>query len=585
MNKLNIAILDSGVNVNHPLFKNDKLDIINYSKSNLIHGHGTAIYSIIRKVNGFSKIVNFQITNNDGTIDENILIDCLNMIYQNYNFDLINLSLGINLSERLDELEEICEKLYKKGTIIISAFDNTGSLSYPASFKNVIGVTSSEFCEKVTDFVVFKDKIVNIGAKGTIQRVAWLEPNYIFIEGNSFACAHVSVQVANFLYKNKIDLKEIINKFKEIGQEAKFNNLIKKNKKNLFAIKNAVIFPFNKEMHSLIRYEDLLNFNIVDVYDYKYSAYLNSTTNHIMKDNVKSFKIKNVEKIDWETFDTIIIGHIPIGANDLKKIRNNVIINAIEKNKNIFSFDDIEKKYKYNNLYCPKICKENLEPERYGKLYRILKPILGIYGTSSIQGKFSLQLELRKRFLSNGYKIGQIGTEASSLLFGFDYDYPMGFNNSVYIYSHDCVRYLNNCINELTKKNCDIIITGSQGSILPFDVGNISYFPLRQQVFLQATQPDAVVLCINPFDDSDYIDRSIKYIEASVDCKVIAICVFPFDIDNISSLLNKRKTLSNERFLELENKLNNHYKIPIYKLGDENHLNNLFESIIDYFSE
>lgn len=193
MNKLNIVILDSGVNVNHPLFKNDKLDIINYSKNNLIHGHGTAIYSIIRKVNGFSKIVNFQITNNDGTIDENILIDCLNMIYQNYNFDLINLSLGINLFERLDELEEICEKLYKKGTIIISAFDNTGSLSYPASFKNVIGVTSSEFCEKVTDFVVFKDKIVNIGAKGTIQRVAWLEPNYIFIEGNSFACAHVSV--------------------------------------------------------------------------------------------------------------------------------------------------------------------------------------------------------------------------------------------------------------------------------------------------------------------------------------------------------------------------------------------------------
>ena len=40
MNKLNIAILDSGVNVNHPLFKNDKLEIINYSKSNLIHGHG-----------------------------------------------------------------------------------------------------------------------------------------------------------------------------------------------------------------------------------------------------------------------------------------------------------------------------------------------------------------------------------------------------------------------------------------------------------------------------------------------------------------------------------------------------------------
>lgn len=585
MNKLKIAILDSGVNVNHSLFKNDKTKVINYSESNLTYGHGTAIYNIIRKVNSFSEIINFQITNNDGTIDENILIDCLSMIYQKYNFDLINLSLGINLSERLNELEEICEKLYKKGTIIISAFDNTGSLSYPASFKNVIGVTSSELCEKVTDFVVFKDRIVNIGAKGSIQRVAWLEPNYIFIEGNSFACAHVTVQAANFLSKNKVGIKELINKFKEISQEAEFNNSCNRNKKKLFTIKNAVIFPFNKEMHSLIRYDDLLDFNIIDVYDYKYSAHLNSTTDHIMKDNVKSFKIKNIEKIDWETFDTIIIGHLPIGANNLEEIRNNVILNAIKRKKNIFSFDDIEKKYKYNNLYCPKICKENLEPERYGKLYRILKPILGIYGTSSIQGKFSLQLGLRKKFLSNGYKVGQIGTEASSLLFGFDYDYPMGFNSSVYIHSHDCIRYLNNCINEISKNNCDIIITGSQGGILPFDIGNISYFPLRQQVFLQATQPDAVVLCINPFDDCDYINRSVKYIESSVDCKVIALCIFPIDIDSTSSLLNKKKVLSSEKFLELENKLNKYYKIPIYKLGDENHLNSLFETIIEYFSE
>lgn len=585
MNKLKIAILDSGVNVNHSLFRNDKTEVINYSESNLTYGHGTAIYNIIRKVNSFSEIINFQITNNDGTIDENILIDCLNMIYQKYNFDLINLSLGINLSERLTELEEICEKLYKKGAIIISAFDNTGSLSYPASFKNVIGVTSSEICEKVTDFVVFKDRIVNIGAKGSIQRVAWLDSNYIFMEGNSFACAHVTVQAANFLSQKKVGIKELINKFKEISQEAEFNNSCSRNKKKLFTIKNAVIFPFNKEMHSLIRYDDLLNFNIIDVYDYKYSAHLNSTTDHIMKDNVKSFKIKNIEKIDWETFDTIIIGHLPIGSKKLEEIRNNVILNAIKKKKNIFSFDDIEKKYKYNSLYCPKICKENLEPERYGKLYRILKPILGIYGTSSIQGKFSLQLGLRKKFLSNGYKVGQIGTEASSLLFGFDYDYPMGFNSSVYIHSHDCIRYLNNCINEISKKNCDIIITGSQGGILPFDIGNISYFPLRQQVFLQATQPDAVVLCINPFDDWDYINRSIKYIESSVDCKVIALCIFPIDIDNTSSLLYRKKALSNEKFLELENKLNKYYKLPIYKLGNENHLNSLFETIIEYFSE
>ena len=39
-----------------------------------------------------------------------------------------------------------------------------------------------------------------------------------------------------------------------------------------FEIKKAIVFPFNKEMHSLARFSDLLNFEILDFYDTKFSG-------------------------------------------------------------------------------------------------------------------------------------------------------------------------------------------------------------------------------------------------------------------------------------------------------------------------
>ena len=44
--------------------------------------------------------------------------------------------------------------------------------------------------------------------------------------------------------------------------------------------------------------------------------------------------------------------------------------------------------------------------------------MLAIVGTSPSQGKYNLQLALRRRFLNDGYEIGQIGTEPTAQLFG-----------------------------------------------------------------------------------------------------------------------------------------------------------------------
>ena len=198
MRRIQIAVVDSGVRKDHPAFKNREPYVIRYSglqEGEGTCGHGTAVYHIIRKIEPIADIINFQITNKVGEIEEDILISCLSDIRDNYNVDILNLSLGLSLCENIHRIKSICDDLVSRGVIIVSAFDNTGSISYPAAFPNVIGVTTASVCRKTNDFVIFGDTVLNIGAKGNLQRLAWDSPDYIMLDGNSFACAHTRKSV------------------------------------------------------------------------------------------------------------------------------------------------------------------------------------------------------------------------------------------------------------------------------------------------------------------------------------------------------------------------------------------------------
>ena len=521
---LKIAIVDSGVNCFHKAFHGTRINLVSSDSSAVVqkeyYGHGTAVYNIIKKVEDIAEIINFKVDNIENGIGETELIAILHKINKEYQFDIINLSLGICICEKINELKDICDRLTKKGTVIISAFDNAGSISYPAAFDNVIGVTSGQYCVKVDDFEYIEDNVVNIAAKGGIQRLAWNNPDYIMLGGNSFACAHVTVQVAKFMNDGLYSYEDIMAALKKkatrIHQSKNMDNRIAN--KMSYEIRKAAIFPFNKEMHSLVRFKNQLAFDI-------------------------------------------------------------------QRMKNIYSYDPILLQDLPSNVFFPQITKCDLPPDRFGKLYRIAKPVLGVYGTSSSQGKFTLQLFLRDIFMKLGYKVGQIGTEPSSLLYGMDYVYPMGYNNTVYIHDYEVIRFLNDKLQKLCEKNVDIIITGSQSGIVPYDVGNIVQYSMPQIDFLLGTQPDVVVLCINPFDETYYIKRTLKCIEACGDCKVIGIVMFPMDLkNNWSGIYGQRERIDNEKFIRLSSEINIELKIPVYCLGNMDHMTQIAKDIIEYFS-
>lgn len=329
---------------------------------------------------------------------------------------------------------DICKKLTDKGFIIVSAFDNLGALSYPASFDCVIGVLTGELCFSVNDFEYFENDIVNLGASGLSQRLPWKgDHEFRIISGNSLSCAYVSGKIIQLLHNEHVAKNQILKAFKNSAKKIHTNTCVPVMPNNIFKIKKAALFPFNKEMHSILRFEDKLDFEITDVYDTKYSLRVGKNTNKEVKSDSSGHIIKNIEKIDWDSFDTLILGHIDMLILQMKSydFKNNLISEALRHNKQIYSFDDLGQIVKNNKrVQSPTILPEHLPPFRYEKLHENIVPVVGVFGTGGRQGKFTLQVTLRNCLRNKGFKVGQIGTEPSALLFGMEYVFPIGYETS-----------------------------------------------------------------------------------------------------------------------------------------------------------
>lgn len=597
MNRIKVVIVDSGLREDLIIKENsDCITVSDIEKNSVIdnapasYGHGTAIYSIIRREANDAEIYNIKVKNIENGITNDDLIYVLDYIYDNIPADVINLSLGTCSRDNKQKLFESCEKLTDKGTIIISAFDNNGMITYPAAFSNVIGVISDERCRTVSDYIYYSANVVNIGAKGSMQRVEWINPSKIYLSGNSLACAHVTAQVITFYLSGIKCFSDIISEFRKISKARCIDSeKIPENNKIPFTINKAALFPFNKEMHSLIRFSELLDFEIIDVYDSKYSATVGMSTNKLMgSEGCVNHIVKNISDIDWNSFDTLIIGHTQKLSElaSLAVSKDELINEALKNNKKIYMFDDCGFSRKEPTVFCPHVSYQDIIHLPGGMLYSINKPVVSVFGTSSSQGKFTLQLELRKRFIASGYKIGQIGTEPQSLLLGMDCCFPIGYNSTVQISGHDVISYINYNISKMCDVEKEIIIGGGQAGVLNYGETNLQQYNVNFYDFFCGLNPDIVVFCVNPYDPVDFIKRNITFLESINSSKVLAIVIYPFTAyDGYLGLTSAKRKPTDEEFKTIKEGLNRVLKIPIYRLDDKEDLNLLFENIIKYFAE
>lgn len=585
---MKIAILDSGVDCNHPMFvgKDVTAYLVDKKQHKLLKttgeqpkfGHGTAIYAIISSTVNNAEIINIHIPNIENGIKSEDLCEALELVWNNEKPDIFNLSLGVvNCNEPI-KMKEICDRIVSGGGIIVSAFDNAGAYSYPAILENVIGVVASEKCHNIHEIECYDDNIVNIGAYGALQRVAWFNPTYMICSGNSIACAHVTAAIAQWIEKggNKDILRNFLKEKSEKNKE--YNPML------MFDIKKAAIFPFNKEMHSIIRFYNLLNFEVTHIYAEVKSMYIGMPVSKILGVEY-DWKIESIKDIRWNDFDTLILGHTDrIERINMNGIKKQLLNQAKKNNVKIFQFDGDEEHYNDEYFYSPTIRKRMLPKRRFGMLHGISCPVLGVYGTSSAQGKFSLQLSMRKKFQEKGYYVGQIGTEPHSQLFGIDYVFPMGYQNSIEFSGFDTIEYLNKLEYELCQKSVDLIITGSQSGSVSYDYVNLKYMNLRQYDFLLGTQPDAVIVCINLYDEIDYINRTISFIEMANQSRIIALAALPLiREDNVWGAVGKKRVICDRELEEEREKLLKKTGLRVYYIGIDQEESDLAETIIDYF--
>ena len=177
------------------------------------------------------------------------------------------ISSGITFIADYEEMKSVIDKLTNSGIYIISAFDNEGAVSFPAAFDSVIGVGIVQDIDEKPQVRV--DSPVNITMPNHFYRLKWISPPQIIISGSSFAAAHIASLWAKFLlqYNEKGILVNKAFLYSRIASELNLefieqNSTLQTswNKGTEFSkeIKKAIVFPWNKEIHSLARFQELL---------------------------------------------------------------------------------------------------------------------------------------------------------------------------------------------------------------------------------------------------------------------------------------------------------------------------------------
>lgn len=595
---MRIVIIDSGlalqlqkesyVSACYQLSRKDDETVIETGCEDVI-GHGTGIYGIIR--NGLAdpdtEIVIVKVTESEEeVVNEQVLIDAMCFVRDTLRPDIVNLSLCVRAAQHQAEMYSICKELTENQTVLVAAFDNGGAVSYPAAFDCVVGVTSEPSITSSDRFVPVQNTYVNVLAKGRVQRLLWKDGKPIIGWGDSLATAHFTRILSNQCYHSQCTPQEALKQLGVYMQPAETQQ--KQLPDWVAAPLRAAVFPYNKEMHSVVRYSEMMHFQLQDIYDVRRSGKVGKS---ITTSLGAQYQIKNIAQIDYDEIDVLIVGHLAeLSMIDQSFSAVELILDALAHGRKVYSLDTynhpkIREFAQQGDFFSPQIQIDPAELVPMGKLFINSVPVVGVFGTRSRQGKFTLQMELRSRLLADHYCVAQLGTEPTACLFGMDACYHFGYNGNRALHSESQkLAYINLLLHRMEQGNPDIMLSGSQSQTITSTIGNIGGFALDQYTFLLGLQPDIVILAVCYEDTPSYISATVRFLESAVDCRVIGAVLFPF------KLVADHKTdtlISDSEYEEFCVNLRNHcpHLLPVYRLEKQTDLDALYQRMIDSFCE
>ena len=200
---IRIAILDTGIDLDHPDLANKIASSINFTDSATcddIYGHGTHVAGIAAAAanNGLGvaglgrncSIMNVKVLGNDGFGYYSWVVEGVTWAADN-GANVINMSLGDTAPSSI--LQSAIDYACSKGVVVVAAAGNNHSSSpfYPAYYSNCIAVGSTNVSDTLSGSSNF-GSWVDVAAPG--ESIYSCRPNglYGYLSGTSMASPHVA---------------------------------------------------------------------------------------------------------------------------------------------------------------------------------------------------------------------------------------------------------------------------------------------------------------------------------------------------------------------------------------------------------
>ncbi|MCL6457442.1 MAG: S8 family peptidase [Gorillibacterium sp.] len=210
-----IAIVDTGVQSNHPDLKGKLLTgynfVSNNKNTNDDYGHGTHVAGIAAAITNnkvgvagtaqLNQILPVKSFNNKGTATSDHIIQGI-MYAADQGARVINMSFGGSTYSTLEA--EACAYALKKGAVLVAAAGNNGNseLSYPGAYPGVISVAATDANNKKASFSSY-GKWVTVAAPGVDILSTYPESKYTYLSGTSMATPFVSGLAGLLAAKNR----------------------------------------------------------------------------------------------------------------------------------------------------------------------------------------------------------------------------------------------------------------------------------------------------------------------------------------------------------------------------------------------
>ena len=562
---IRVAVVDSGVDPTHPLIRVAGGVALSVRGDGGIEqaaevadkaGHGTACAGIILRKAPAASIYSVGIFDESLSADGSALVAALRWCLDE-GMDVVNLSLGTTDPSFRRPLAETAREAAGAGVILVSAEHNEGLESYPAVLPDVIGVAGGKVGGRY-GYHYREGKPIECVARGDEQRLCWLQPREVMTSGTSFAAPHISGIVALIREASPgvgiEEVREVLkaNALAEGGASrvsetagarpvpAPREQAPRPREGGLPGwIRKAALYPFNKEMHSLVRHLKHLDFEVVGIADPAGKGLAGGDAGEALGLPAVGIRISPKLGAALRGADTLILGYVDeLGRIGKRDVLRESVAAALAAGLHVFSFlpvppgqyGDLHAEARRRNLKIASPKVDNAEVEgllrrssRYGA---VDVPVLGVFGTSSQQGKFTLQLALRRRLQEAGYAVGQVGTEHHSALFGMDFAFPMGYASPLELPLQWYAPFLDAKMREIAHlRSPDIILVGCQSGTIPYAIEHPATHTMTSLAFLLGTRPDAVVLVVNSIDPEEYIEDTIACLRGLAKAPTIALAM------------------------------------------------------------